>query len=274
MVFEEDSTPAKFGKLFEKASMIAKPKTERSKGENTDCFLDKFTSRLKSKQTVLPSSLSKVVSLHREKYGEPDCEAESFYYVDGNTSLERKNEKRSRADEKDEFDNDFEREFQEVIEERSTYTEWKKGDGGENNTSKNELKTSNDLATTEEQKAKTESENAGNEKKADNSIYEFENRNSPVKFERGKRTRVSRVAGRVNKYATRDVENDQPVTGRDRDYNPDINDREMSDGDYEGNNTDSKKRKPAKNMCNRSPKRRKIASEAGAEVWIIYKYII
>ena len=189
--------PANFGKVFEKAHSIAKQKSDTQYGGNPDCFLDKFKSRSKSKQTILPSNLSNLVSKHRQKYGEPDYDAESYDTVDGDYSSVVKSRTKPSVDDTDVFDNDFEKEFQKVIEERSSYTEMKSDIKRHGTVSKRD-DASHEVSDIDSVKsAKRTSEIQ--EKNCD--TYDFEGgdreRGSPVKIVRGKRNRISRIKSTV-----------------------------------------------------------------------------
>ena len=193
--------PANFGKVFEKAHSIAKQKSETKYGGNLDCFLDKFKSRSKSKQTILPSNLSNLVSKHRRKYGEPDYDPESYDTVDGDYSLVGKSRTKPSVDDTDIFDNDFEKEFQKVIEERSTYTEMKVDIKRHGTVSKidNVSHEVSDIDSVKSAKTHTDRTNEIQEKNCD--TYDFEGgdreRGSPVKIVRGKRNRISRIKSTV-----------------------------------------------------------------------------
>ena len=192
--------PANFGKVFEKAHSIAKQKSETKYGGNPDCFLDKFKSRSKSKQTILPSNLSSLVSKHRRKYGEPDLadyDPESYDTVDGDYSSVVKSRTKPSVDDTDVFDNDFEKEFQKVIKERSTYTEMKSDIKRHGTVSKrdNVSHEVSDIDSVKSAKTHTDRTNEIQEKNCD--TYDFEagdrERGSPVKIVRGKRNRISRI---------------------------------------------------------------------------------
>ena len=268
-VLENDDTPAKFGKLFERASSITKPKTEKSKGNYSDCFLDKFKSRLKPKQTVLPSGLSKVVSLHKEKYGAPDYEDQDD--CDDASFGGKKNKNKS-----DEFDNDFEKEFQKVIEERSTYTEWKRNENTDS--TKKDFKASSDAKSSlDTVKSNLNDENESiNSKSSAVTVNDFESENSdrqaPVKFARGQRTRVSRVKSDTGKQKTRvpDFEEVDIVSDRDNRDGNDINGEEKSDDDYKDDDNDcgkrKRKRKTVEDTDKKPIKRRKTTAGCVAEV--------
>ena len=277
MAHDNEETAAKFGKLFEKASSISKPKTEKSKGDYSDCFIDKFKSRLKPKQTVLPSGLSKVVSLHKEKYGESDYEAES--YDKDVASFGGKNNKTAEIDEfDDEFDNDFEKEFQKAIVERSTYTEWKRNESNNSNSAKKDVKATSEIKSNLDEKeldlstVKGKSDN----KSSDDIVYEFESekadRESTVKFARGKRTRVSRVKSDTNKGKTKITDPGEAdiVSDTGNRESEGMNGIETSDNDDDDNDGDSGKRKRKRKTegdANRKPaKRRKTATGGPAEV--------
>ena len=273
-VLEDDDTPVKFGKLFERASSITKPKTEKSKGNYSDCFLDKFKSRLKPKQTVLPSGLSKVVSLHKEKYGGPDIEDQD----DGDDASFGGKKNKNKSDELDEFDNDFEKEFQKVIEERSTYTEWKRNENNNVNSTKKDFKTSSDAKSsldTVESNLNDENESINSKSSAD-TVYNFESENgdrqAPVKFARGQRSRVSRVKSDTGKQKTRvpDSEEVDIVSDRDNRDGNDINGEEKSDDDYKDDDDDcgkrKRKRKTVEDTDKKPIKRRKTTAGCVAEV--------
>ena len=283
MTTESEETAARFGRLFEKASSISKPKTENSKDDFSDCFIGKFKSRFKPKQTVLPSSLSKVVCLHKEKYGEPDYEAESCDQ-DGVNFGGKKSE---RAD-IDEFDNEFEKEFQKAIVERSTYTEWKRDESSKSTTKvKKDFKATNEIKSdldtqvasyiksdsrAKEAQISTEKEQSATKSTiASDNVYEFENENtdtkSPVKFARGKRTRVSRVKSDTDKVKNENTDSEKTdmVSEADKeDY--DVNCDDDSDDDNVGGKR--KRKRTTESGTDKKPvKRRKTATECAAEVW-------
>ena len=163
--------------------------------------MDKFKSRSKSKQTILPSNLSYLVSKHRQKYGEPDYDPESYDTVDGDYSAVVKSRTKASVDDTDVFDNDFEKEFQKVIEERSTYTEMKSDSKRHGIVSKrdNISHEARDIDSVKSAKTYTDRRNENQEKNCD--TYDFEavenERDSPVKIVRGKRNRISRIKSNV-----------------------------------------------------------------------------
>ena len=286
MTTESEETAARFGKLFEKASSISKPKTENSKDDVSDCFIGKFKSRLKPKQTVLPSSLSKVVSLHKEKYGEPDYKAESCDQDGGNFG----GKKTERAD-IDEFDNEFEKEFQKAIVERSTYTEWKRDESSKSTTkikkdfkATNEIKSDFDTQVASDTKSNTRAKEAeiSTEKELPKSatksnisrdnVYEFENEitnntKSPVKIARGKRTRVSRVKSDTDKMKNENTDSEKTDTVSDIENKEDhdVNCDDDSDDDNVGGKR-KRKRKTESGTDKKPVKRRKTATGCAAEV--------
>ena len=267
-----DNQPASFGKLFEKASAIAKPKFQKSVCETRDSFLDKFKSKSKPKQTVLPSNLSSLVSVHREKYGEPDYGAESYDSVDGDVII-KGNKRQNLSAEADVFDNDFEKEFQKVIEERSTYTE-RKCDDRNKKLCRNEIKVEHEMKTALEKKEM----NVPNKTLInDTNIYELDDKEtevrSPIKIVRGKRNRISRV----KTHTTKSNSKTEAVTNEFAETNCDAHksekDKFMGDTDSANSDTNddiansenSRKRKGAK--ANTAPaKRRKATTDESTRV--------
>ena len=162
--------------------------------------MDKFKSRNKSKQTILPSNLSNLVSKHRQKYGEPDYHSESYDTVDGDYNSVVKSRTKTSVDDTDIFDNDFEKEFQKVIEERSTYTEMK-SDSKRNGTVRKRDSVSHEVNDIDSVKSAKTHADRTNEIKENCDTYDFEaeehERGSPVKIVRGKRNRISRIKSTV-----------------------------------------------------------------------------
>ena len=268
---DTDTQPVGFGKLFEKTHNFAKQKSETKFGESTDHFLDKFKTRLKSKQTVLPSSLTNLVSLHRKKYGETDYEIDSYDTVDGDINLTRKNTKKGTSDDVDIFDNDFEKEFQKVIEERSTYTEIK-SHSGRPDMFRKEAKLSHHL---EDSDKLTEMEKTESEKNVNNrDAYEFEDSKaestSQVNFTSGKRNRISRLKAPNRKAEMENgdisLRREKSKTEPDNDHEIDMKGGNDSDIDFDSGDDNAESRKSRKRKTKQSTdgckaKRRKTNTE-------------
>ena len=113
-----------------------------------------------------------------------------------------KSRTKTSVDDTDIFDNDFEKEFQKVIEERSTYTEMK-SDSKRNGTVRKRDSVSHEVSDIDSVKsAKTPTDRTNEIQEKNCGTYDFEagehERGSPVKIVRGKRNRISRIKSTVN----------------------------------------------------------------------------